>query len=230
MSTVILGEVGSAAGKSGHGVEPGTRRRGRPPATDSATTREAILDGARELFGERGYAAVTNKELAATAGITTGALYHYVESKLDLYLSVHDDMQERIYERFQKAEASEHTFIGKMGAVLEAALTLNEQDPTLARFVGVVRADIRRHPEIAEQLETMARERDRFFVNIVDCGVETGEIAREDRNLVREFIRVILIGLTEGTSDSVERQRRAIDSIMGVLRGTIVNPPSAGTT
>lgn len=209
--------------------QPGARRRGRPPATDSATTRDAILDGARKLFGERGYGSVTNKDLAASAGITTGALYHYVESKLDLYLSVHDDMQARIYDRFQKAEASETTFIGKLDAVLAAAGAMNEEDPTLAKFVGVVRADIRRHPEIAEHLRGRAEARERFFVSIVDSGVATGEIESDDRQLVREFVRVILVGLTEGTSDSVARQRRAIESIMGVVRGTLIHPPRSGS-
>lgn len=205
--------------------KPGARRRGRPPATDSADTREAILDGARTLFGERGYGPVTNKDLAAAAGITTGALYHYVESKLDLYLSVHHDMQERIYDRFQEAEASESTFIGKLEAVLAAAGAMNEEDPTLAKFVGVVRADIRRHPEIAKHLRVGAAARERFFLSIVECGIETGEIAPEDRALVQEFIRVILVGLTEGTSDSIERQRRAIESIMAVVRGSLIKPP-----
>lgn len=202
------------------------RRRGRPPATNSAATREAILDGARQLFGERGYAAVTNKDLAATAGITTGALYHYVESKLDLYLSVHADMQERIYGRFQEAEASETTFIGKLEAVLGAAAALNQEDPTLAKFVGVVRADIRRHPEVADHLRSVAAAREQFFLDIVECGIETGEIAPEDRRLVQEFIRVILVGLTEGTSESAETQQRAIESILGVVRGTLITSPA----
>lgn len=205
--------------------ESGARRRGRPPATDSATTREAILDGARKLFGERGFGPVTNKDLAATAGITTGALHHYVESKLDLYLEVNRDMQGRIYEQFLKAEASEHTFIGKVEAVLEAAHSMNEHDPTLARFVGVVRADIRRHPEIREKLQTIDSRREQFFLNIVECGIETGEIRPEDKMLVREFIWLILIGLTEGTSDSIQKQRRAIDAILGVIRGELISPP-----
>ena len=206
----------------GNAKQPGVRRRGRPPATDSAATRDAILAGARQLFGDRGYGPVTNKDLAATAGITTGALYHYVESKLDLYLAVNADMQERIYDRFQKAEASEQTFIGKLEAVLEAAHEMNVEDPTLAKFVGVVRADIRRHPEIADRLHAVNDERERFFLRMVDCGIETGEIRQADRRLVREFIRLILIGLTEGTSDSIEAHRRAIDSVMAVLRGSLV--------
>ncbi len=39
-----------------------------PPDTKSSETREAILSGARNLFGERGYGSVTNKDLAAAAG------------------------------------------------------------------------------------------------------------------------------------------------------------------
>ena len=107
MPSVILAGV-----EAQHNEAP--RRRGRPPDTKSSETREAILSGARNLFGERGYGSVTNKDLAAAAGVTTGALYHYVESKLDLYIEVHRDMQGRIYGRFQEAELSQETFIGKL--------------------------------------------------------------------------------------------------------------------
>ena len=55
-------------------VEEVAKRRGRPPATDSAETWYTILRCSRELFAHRGYSAVTNKELATAAGITTGAL------------------------------------------------------------------------------------------------------------------------------------------------------------
>lgn len=202
------------------------RRRGRPPATDSAETRTAILDGARLLFGERGYGAATNKDLAAAAGVTTGALYHYVESKLDLYVLVHADMQTRIYRRFQRAEASEPTFLGKLAAVLNAAQEINMEDPSLAKFVGVVRADVRRYPEVAERLADADAAREDFFLDLVEVGVSTGEVRREDVPAVREFVRVILVGLIEGTAESPDRQRRAIDSIMGVLRGQIVRPVS----
>ena len=176
------------------------------------------------MFGERGYGAATNKDLAAAAGVTTGALYHYVESKLDLYVVVHADMQVRIYRRFQRAEASERTFLGKLSAVLDAAQEINIEDPSLAKFVGVVRADVRRYPEVAERLAEEDAAREDFFLDLVEVGVSTGEVCREDVPAVREFVRVILVGLIEGTSDAPERQRRAIDSIMGVLRGQLVRP------
>ncbi|MGB0111608.1 MAG: TetR/AcrR family transcriptional regulator [Ilumatobacteraceae bacterium] len=198
------------------------KRRGRPTDRDSTETRRAIIDNARRLFAERGYSAVTNKELAEAAGITTGALYHYVESKLDLYVLVHRDMQRQIYGRFQEAIAQSDTFIGKLEGVLEAAADLDERDPTLTLFIGTVRTDMRRFTEIEERLAMTVSQRDDFFVSIVDVGVATGEICHANRDLVVEFLRVVLVGLTEGVSSTPGQHRVAIDSIRAAVRGELV--------
>lgn len=204
----------------------GTRRRGRPPASDSADTRRAIVDSARRLFAERGYGAVTNKDVAAAAGITTGALYHYVDSKLDLYLAVHRDVQRRIYGRFVEIVEATDTFLDQLDGMLEAAHVLDIEDPTLTLFVGTVRTDMRRFPEIEDRLARSVAARDEFFVSIVDVGIASGEIRPADRDLVVEFIRVLLIGLTEGGTESPKRHRLAIDSIRALLRGELIGDVS----
>lgn len=43
--------------------------------------RRAILDGAAEVFYERGFTAGTTKEIAAKVGLSQPAIYHYVGSK-----------------------------------------------------------------------------------------------------------------------------------------------------
>ncbi len=202
-----------------------TRRRGRPPATDSADTWRSIIDNARRLFAVRGYGGVTNKELAAASGITTAALYHYVESKLDLYVAVHRDMQQRVYGRFVEAVEASETFLGQFEGLLEAAHVMNVEDHTLALFVGTVRSDMRRFPEIADRLARADAARDDFFVGIVDTGVATGEIRVEDRERMAEFIRVMLIGLTEGASQDTAQHRGAIDAIRSLLRGELLSAP-----
>ena len=40
--------------------------------------RERVLDGAAKLFTERGYAAVTLRDIAAEVGIRHTSLYHHV--------------------------------------------------------------------------------------------------------------------------------------------------------
>ena len=204
----------------------GTRRRGRPPAADSADTRRAIIDNARRLFAERGYGGVTNRELAEASGITTGALYHYVESKLDLYVAVHRDMQRRVYGRFVEAVEASGTFVGQFEGMLEAAHRMNVEDHTLALFVGTVRHDMRRFSEIAERLAHAEAAREEFFVGVVDVGVATGEVRPADRARVVQFIRIMLIGLTEGASETSTQHRCAIDAIRALLHGELLQPPS----
>ena len=198
------------------------KRLGRPPATDSGDTRRRILDIARVAFATGGYDASTNRSLAAEVGITAGALYHYFGSKLDLYLAVHEDVQVLVYGRFNEAVERADGFLGKFEAVLDTAHVMNRQDPTLAAFVGVVRSDMRRHPEIAEALRSHAERRDDFFVRLVDLGVADGEIDRKDRQFVIEFVRIILVGLTDGVSDDPKRHQRAVTSIKRVLRGNLL--------
>ncbi len=199
-----------------------TKRLGRPPATDSTETRERIIATARAAFASGGYDASTNRELASGVGITAGALYHYFGSKLDLYLAVHDDIQKRVYGQFNEAADGAEGFLAKFEAVLDTAHRLNVQDPTLAAFVGVVRADMRRHPEIAAALERPAHRRNVFFAGLVDSGVEAGEIRCENRDHMVEFVTTILVGLTDGVSDDPDRHERAISSIKMVLRGELV--------
>jgi len=216
VSNVILADVGEN--------EATPRRRGRPPATKSADTHRAILDAARVLFAERGYHGVTNRELAAAAGVTTSALYHYADSKLDLYSQVEADFQGRFYSQFQEAEARNHTFVGKFRAVLAVALEMMYEDPSFARLVGSVRRDVRQDPDVAERLGNQVRQRDRFFLNLVDVGIETGEIAPEDRRLVGEFIRLVLVGMIEGVADSASQHERAIDAVTRLLDGELIRP------
>jgi len=205
---------------------PTGKRLGRPPSSDSADTRRRILDIARTSLAAGGFDSTTNRDLATEVGLTAGALYHYFGSKLDLYVAVHDDLQERVYGRFNEAADGASGFLGKFEAVLDVAHRMNREDPTLAAFLGVVRTDMRRHPEIRDRLGEHAARRDGFFVRLVDAGVASGEITRQHRALVNEFVTMILIGLTDGVSEDPRRHERAVAAIKLVLRGELITPPS----
>ncbi len=43
--------------------------------------REQIIDAAMRVFAQKGYSNTTNKDIAREAGITTGLIYYYFESK-----------------------------------------------------------------------------------------------------------------------------------------------------
>jgi AcrR family transcriptional regulator len=62
-------------------------------AEQAAGTRSELMRTARELFAERGYAAVGTEEIVARAGVTRGALYHHFEDKKDLFRAVHEELE-----------------------------------------------------------------------------------------------------------------------------------------
>ncbi len=200
------------------------RRLGRPREADSAATKRRILDVARSAFASGGYDSSTNRDLAAQVGITAGALYYYYPSKLDLYLAVHDDVQQRVYGKFNEAVDGAQRFLDAFDSVLDVAHQLNEADPTIAAFIGVTRADMRRHPEIATSLADHTERRSAFFERLIDTGVGSGEIDATNRAFMVEFVSIILIGLTDGVSDDSDRHQRAVTSIKMALRGNLLKP------
>jgi TetR/AcrR family transcriptional regulator len=61
-----------------------------PPGrhADAPSTDAAILDAAEQLFAERGFAAVTIKEIATNARVNVALIYYYHDSKETLYKHV----------------------------------------------------------------------------------------------------------------------------------------------
>jgi AcrR family transcriptional regulator len=201
---------------------PPQRRLGRPPASDSSQTRERILKTARLTFAQLGYGATTNKYLAEQADVTTGALYHYFESKLDIYAAVLDEVQAVVYTRFEEATAGATTFLAALEAVLDASHELNTNDPSLALFLGAARVDVQRYPELVAVYEPSSHLRRKFFDNIIEIGIRNGEIDVGDRKRVEALIRAIMVGLVDAVSDDVQVHRAAIEGVKALLEGKLV--------
>jgi AcrR family transcriptional regulator len=85
----------------------------RTQAERSEATRDALIEAARALFAERGYAGVGTEEIVRAAGVTRGALYHHFEGKRDLF--------EAVYERIE-AELAERIATGALSAAERSPL------------------------------------------------------------------------------------------------------------
>jgi AcrR family transcriptional regulator len=60
---------------------------GRISGVSAAETRERLLRAAAEVFGERGYDGTRVADIAATAGVSNGALYSHFASKAELLVA-----------------------------------------------------------------------------------------------------------------------------------------------
>lgn len=58
------------------------------PAPQNAPTRDRLIDSARYLFWERGYAGTSMSELLAHAEVNSGSFYHFFDSKEALLRAV----------------------------------------------------------------------------------------------------------------------------------------------
>ncbi len=61
-------------------------------AEQSEATRTALLQAARELFSEHGYAGTGTEDIAQRAGVTRGALYYQFRDKPGLFRAVLEDL------------------------------------------------------------------------------------------------------------------------------------------
>jgi AcrR family transcriptional regulator len=96
-------------------------------------TRSALIQAARELFGEQGYVDTSIDEVANKAGVTKGALYHHFKGKEDLFRAVfeqvHRDVSDRAVTEFLGPDSLESLLRG-------CALWVDAHlDPSVRRIV-----------------------------------------------------------------------------------------------
>ncbi len=65
----------------------------------SEGTRAALIEAARPLFAEHGYAGVGTEEIVRAAGVTRGALYHHFDGKRELFAAVYERIEAELAER-----------------------------------------------------------------------------------------------------------------------------------
>jgi AcrR family transcriptional regulator len=219
----------NARGATGDGgPSPSPRKLGRPPAADSAETRQRLVRAARLAFAQVGYAATTNRDVAAQVGITPAAIYHYFSSKAELYLAVYDEVDDIVYSAFEKAAATPEGFVERFNAVLDAAVELNREDPSLAAFVVGVAAEAQRHQRLGDLIRSRMGRGNAFLHQLVVDARDRNELAPGlDVRALEDLLNAVLIGLARfsNTIGSVERHRRAVDVLKQFLAGSAIRQP-----
>jgi len=92
-----------------------------PKIVDHNEYRKDLLSRAFDLFAQKGFAAVTMREVAQGLGVSTGTLYHYFPSK------------EALFEQLMQEKAD--YYILMLTRELEGTKTLTEQVDALGRFL-----------------------------------------------------------------------------------------------
>ena len=103
-------------------------------AEQAEGTRSALIEAARPLFAERGFASVATEEIVAAARVTRGALYYHFDDKRDLFRAVYAVVDRELVEGIARVALAEpdpwRRLIAGFDAFLDACI-----DPALQRIV-----------------------------------------------------------------------------------------------
>lgn len=86
---------------------PTKKRLGRPPAVENP--RKRILDQAAQLFADKGYETASIADLSRAMGVSKAAVFHYFETKQQIYDAVILQALEGLAQTVAEAVAEEST-------------------------------------------------------------------------------------------------------------------------
>ena len=204
------------------------RRRGRPPARQSEQTEAEILRAARVCFSKRGYARTSVAQIAREAGVTSRAVYHYVDSKPELFTQA----AQVAYERWS-VEVAERVLTGKdtrsrLHGLADVFRVLYREDPTLVAFLSQASSEARRNPEIEVPLPGLGEGQVTLNNALVAMARDDGDITPEvEPAEAAALLEVLGSGFTLLASDEREGEYMAmIDVLDRVIDGTLFVDPA----
>lgn len=97
---------------------------------------QQIVDGACQLFFEKGYHPTTIRDIARACGMSMGQLYHYISSKDDVLYLVHKHMQNIWYEYLKNSDYEEAKEpVQKLLRALRQTLKFMSENRKLIQFI-----------------------------------------------------------------------------------------------
>jgi AcrR family transcriptional regulator len=139
------------------------------------------MDAALRLFRARGIRATTIRDLAAAAGVTSGALYRHYPGKTELAQAVFATCAERLGEALRPAADGEDPRAA-LRALIRALLEFSRQEPLAYGFL------MERHEEEVQRAEPGRELPKDFFERTIRAGVQQGVFPAQDVNLAAALV------------------------------------------
>ncbi len=209
LDRLSLAEVARAAGVSWPTVRRYVGNKARlkellageldEPSSSEQDTHSRILAAARRVFAEQGYVGATLDEVAASAGLTKGAIYWHFASKSDLFLALLEaycqEQAALLPQAFERASRAGDP-VARLGALLLELLPAR-QDLVWPRLLTEFMASSR-DQEVRNHLRSVLRDSRQIVCAFVRQLQEEHRLAREvDPMAVAVLFSALLQGLLQ---------------------------------
>lgn len=122
------------------------------PRMRSEDRRRQLLEVSAELFAQGGYRGTTTAELAKAASVTEPILYRHFDNKLDLFITLVDEVGKEVLEAWKGAMMGVTDPRDRLMALLASNPATYEKGMTAYRVIFQAMTEIGRDPEIAKPL------------------------------------------------------------------------------
>jgi AcrR family transcriptional regulator len=151
--------------------------------------RDELLDLAATMFAERGLRATTVRDIADSAGILSGSLYHHFKSKEQMVEEVLRDFLDWLFTRYQEIVGREADPLERVKGLF---MTSFEAIENRHAQVVIYQDEAKRLSGLPqfEFVEARNREQRRMWVDVLKQGMKEGCFRPDiDVDLVYRFIR-----------------------------------------
>jgi TetR/AcrR family transcriptional regulator, cholesterol catabolism regulator len=153
------------------------------------TRRDELLELAATMFAERGLRATTVRDIADSAGILSGSLYHHFSSKEEMVDELLRGFLDWLFERYQEIVATEPNPLERLKGLF---MTSFEAIADRHAQVVIYQDEAKRlsSQERFSYVEERNKEQRKMWVDVLNQGIQEGCFRPDiDVDLVYRFIR-----------------------------------------
>ena len=135
--------------------------------------KEEIIRVATKLFKEKGYSAVTMRDIAKSMGIKAASLYNHINSKQDILKTIIISLAEQFTAGMLEIKSSGESCVNKLKAIIKLHVTLSSQN-----IYGMSSLN-NDWMHLEEQMPYYIKLRSEYeddFKNILEQGIGKGEL------------------------------------------------------
>ena len=151
--------------------------------------RDELLVLAATMFAERGLRATTVRDIADSAGILSGSLYHHFKSKEQMVEEVLRDFLDWLFERYQRVIATEPNPLERLKGLFMASFEAIEDRHAQ---VVIYQDEAKRLSSLPQFdfVDERNKEQRKMWLDLLNEGVKLGDFRPDiDVDVVYRFIR-----------------------------------------
>lgn len=183
-------------------------------------TRNRILDAALRLFRERGFEQTTMRDVAAEAGVATGAAYYYYRSKEDLVMAFYLRTDEDCRDDFASAVASSKELKKRIRGIIETKFEQFEEHRSLLTALLKAGVDPRdRLSPFGEETKAVREENIAWFARALESSDVTipKDLAPHLPRLLWMYSMGMIYSWIIDPTPGQQRTRRMLDETLDLI-------------